>query len=75
MVSTFKNQSISWYDSDVRIGYMGDEAYFSFGPQDNNTFLGLIDNSGSVLYYNEIYQLSIDGARLTLVRPGKLIAS
>ena len=70
MVSTFKNDSISWYNDFIRIGYMGDFSHFSFGPLDNSTFFELF-NGGSVLYYNEVYQLSIDGAKLTHVQPGK----
>ena len=69
MVSTFRNQSISWYNSNVRIGYLADKTHFSFGPLDNPTFLSLLD-IGSVMYYNEIYQLSIDDARLIPVQPG-----
>ena len=74
MVSTFKNQSMSWYNSDVRIGYMGDTTHSMFGPLDNSTFSSLfIGYHGEVLYYNEIYQLSIDGARLTMVQPGMVV--
>lgn len=49
---------------------MADETHFSFGPLDNPTFLNLIDGK-SVMYYNEIYQLSVDNARLTPVLPGE----
>lgn len=72
MVSIFRNQTISWYNYDVIVGYMGDLSHFMFGPLDNSTFFGLF-NAGSVLYYNELYQLSIDGATLTLVQPGKTV--
>jgi hypothetical protein len=68
MVCTFKNQSLDWYDSDVRIGYMGEQTHSMFGPLDNVTFLSL-PYEGTVPYYNEVYQLSIDGARLSQVRP------
>ena len=72
MVCTFKNQSLEWYDSDVRIGYMGEQTHSMFGPLDNVTFFSLL-YEGTVPYYNEVYQLSIDGARLSQVRPGKQI--
>ena len=49
---------------------MADETHFLFGPLDNPTFLSLVDG-GSLTYYNEIYQLSVDNARLTPVIPGK----
>ena len=70
MVSTFRGQGISWYDTEVRIGYMGDQTHFLFGPLDNSSFYSLYNDS-LAKYYNEVYQLSIDGATLTLVQPGK----
>ena len=71
MVSIFQNQSMSWFDSDVRMGYMGESSHSQFGPQDNSIFFSLfINSSGEVPYYNEVYQLSIDGARLRQVQPG-----
>ena len=70
MVSTFRNQSLDWFDSDVRIGFMGDLTHSLFGPL-NNTLFSSLFSTGLALYYNEIYQLSIDGAELTQVQPGK----
>ena len=70
MVSIFRNQSLDWYDSEVRLGYMGEQTHSLFGPLDNVTFFSLF-NTGTVPYYNEIYQLSIDGAKLKQVQPGK----
>lgn len=70
MVSIFRKQNINWFDSNIRIGYRADETHFLFGPLDNPTFLSLV-HGGSVMYYNEIYQLSVDNARLTPVIPGE----
>ena len=74
MVSTFKNQSISWYYSDVILGYMGEVTHSMFGPLDTPTFYSLFvgRTDAEVSHYNEIYQISIDGARLKMVQPGIL---
>ena len=71
MICTFKNQSLDWYNTDVRIGYMGEQTHSMFGPLDSETFSSLF-HEGTVPYYNEVYQLSIDGARLSQVQPGTI---
>lgn len=73
MVVTFTSIGLNWYNSDVRIGYMGDSLHSMFGPLDNITFNGLLDGGSDLNYYNEVYKISIDGARLTQVQPGKIL--
>ncbi len=71
MVNIFKNGDIGWYDpGEVRIGYYADSSFQMFGPQDEVSFFKIQSNSSSVPYYSEIYQLSIDGQEVVLVKPG-----
>lgn len=71
MVNTFQNGRIGWYDpGQVRIGYFADSSFQMFGPQDEATFSSIRSSSSPVSYYNEIYQLSIDGQEVSPVRPG-----